>query len=155
VSRLTSVAQEGEPRVAWAGGQLPEGWEFDLEAIQDAADSTLGIRWPILLRYYAEGGRGDDVLLGQYATVERGCHGDPSHSILVSVYNDRTQASSVIWHELTHAMQRERGDKDIPLVAELVSRESYLAQPAEREAEEVAARHAGEVLTKPVMVDAA
>jgi hypothetical protein len=131
--------------IALAGGPLPEGWEFDLEAIQDAAGGTLGIQWPIVLRYYAE----DDGLAGSHATMGRD-HGDRYHSIIVSVCNDRTRASSVIWHELAHAMQAERGDKNTRLVPELVDRETYRAQPHEREAEEVAARHGHEVLTKAV-----
>lgn len=80
--------------------RVPPAWEFDCAAIASAA-RELGVRGRIEVgcAEYANGRWG-----GMYS-YERGVH-----RIRVKRASRAEYATRILWHELTHAAQHERGD---------------------------------------------
>lgn len=87
--------------VGWRTRIAPT-WAFDLAAIDRAADE-LGVRGPIHVgcAEYPRGRWG-----GMYS-YERGIH-----RVRVRRAHSALEASATIWHELTHARQQTRGERD-------------------------------------------
>lgn len=123
--------------------QVQEGGGFviDEHALAQAV-ITLGIKLPVKIRMHSRQGDtlGNHRLRAGY------------HDIMLKSYRTAEQASSTLWHELTHAMQAERdGGGDIHAWYG-VNREQrlypYSIRPIEVEAREMSERMKDIQLTK-------
>lgn len=84
-----------------AKAKIQGGFRIDQNALKDAID-LLGLKLPVKVRFHARHGNTQ----GNYRLR------DGWHDIMLKSYHTPEQASSTLWHELTHAMQAERaGDK--------------------------------------------
>ena len=79
------------------------GWVIDRNAIQ-AAILLLGIEYPVRIRYMR--GR------YRYGTHYARKHPDLHHRITMNQDLPVDQANHTLWHELTHAMQSERFERE-------------------------------------------
>lgn len=94
---LSALAERTSIRVG-TYTNTPPTWAFDLDAIADACEQ-LGVREPVVVgcaRY----------LSGRWAGMHGYSNGE--HSVNIGCALDADEASAYIWHELTHAQQRER-----------------------------------------------
>jgi hypothetical protein len=73
------------------------GFTIDRAALKDACD-LLGLKLPVRLRYNSRVGRtmANHRFWGDY------------HDVMLKSYLTPEEASTALWHELTHAMQAER-----------------------------------------------
>lgn len=94
---LSALAERTNVRIG-TYTTTPPAWTFDLDAIADACEQ-LGVRMPVVVgcaRY----------LSGRWAGMHGFANGE--HSVNVGCSLDALEASAFLWHELTHAQQRER-----------------------------------------------
>lgn len=128
---LAAVAQTAQVRVGWRTNIAP-AWEFDVAAIAAAA-RELGVRRPIVIGCTeARRGRFDGLYMPQ------------SNGHRISVWRGASvpAASAIIWHELEHAAQEERGDYPDTGTGTYATRgDAYWNDPAEVEAREIERVH--------------
>lgn len=99
---LLNAHREATPvRVGWRTN-LPPAWDFDLDAIAQAA-RELALRLPVVVGC-AEYRRRTSGTAG----CERDEHGRWYHRIAVRRATTALAASEIIWHELAHAAQAEQ-----------------------------------------------
>lgn len=117
---LTAVRERSRVRVTTLTNDPPE-WTFDVPAILRACE-RLGVEGTIALSVvrYARGRWG-----GMYYGEGR------AHAISVPRWHDANGASRVLWHELTHALQEERGDRE---PTQHLRGDAYWHHPSEVEA---------------------
>ena len=130
---LASFATPAPPpvRVGWRTRLEPE-WTFDVDAIEHAA-RELGVTSPVVVGA-VEYRRGR---WGGMHRVERG-----EHRISVPRWQTPEEASRVVWHELSHAAQHDRGVKGgTKAVARAYGWGAYMADPREVEARDAEANH--------------
>lgn len=98
---MMDVLAQSRVRVGWRTNIAP-AWEFDLAAIGRACDE-LGVYGDVEVgcAEYARGRWG-----GMYSN-ERGVH-----RVRVGRRQSASEASRTLWHELTHAAQWERGERE-------------------------------------------
>jgi hypothetical protein len=107
----------------------PEGgFTVDQAALRDAI-ALLDLKVPVRIRYNSRAGRTN----GNYR--RRATH----HDIMLKSYLTPEEASSTLWHELTHAMQAERAGsrEDWGQVILAQKRYSYSMRPVEVEARQM------------------
>lgn len=104
------------------------GFQIDQGALKDAIE-LLDLKLPVKIRFNARHGNTN----GNYRLR------DGWHDIMIKSYHTPEQASSTLWHELTHAMQAERaGDK--AQWSEVLADQAvyaYKRRPIENEANEM------------------
>lgn len=123
---LAALTSAPEVRIGWRTN-VPPAWEFDVAAITNAA-RKLGVKGPIRIGCTeARRGRFD----GLYMPEPNG------HRISVWRRASAANASSIIWHELAHAAQEERGDHASTMQ---LRGAAYTNDPSEVEARDVEAR---------------
>lgn len=108
-----------------AGG----GFRVDQQALRVAIE-LLGLKLPVKVRFNSRVGS----TMGNYRF--RGTH----HDIMLKSYHDAAQASSTLWHELTHAMQAERSGGTMETWASFnrdQKRYTYRSRPIEVEARQM------------------
>jgi hypothetical protein len=128
---LAAVAQTAQVRVGWRTN-VPPAWDFDVAAIAAAA-RELGVTRPIVIGC-TEARRGR--FSGLYMPEPNG------HRISVWRRASAPEASSVIWHELEHAAQEERGDYPDTGTGTYATRgDAYWNDPAEIGARRIEALH--------------
>lgn len=108
------------------------GYRVDQRALR-AAIETLGLKLPVKIRYNGRVGQtnGNYTFRGGY------------HDIMLKTYHTADQASSTLWHELTHAMQSERVGGTLGTWAEYRKgqrRYTYRQRPMEVEARRMSAK---------------
>lgn len=121
---LAAVLATPRARVGWTTN-VPPAWDFDLPAIERAA-VALGVTQPVAVgcANYARG------RWGGMHSFER-----DEHRIRVARWLSPERASRLLWHELTHAAQRDRGEvMGTARVRREEGRDAYLAHPLEVEA---------------------
>lgn len=116
------------------------GWRVDHAALRDACD-LLGLKLPVSIRFNSRVGKTH----GNY-TFRRG-----GHDIMLKAYRTAEQASETLWHELTHALQVERGGGTYQAFEKMVEDEKgvYQNAPSEIEAREMSATMADIPLVVP------
>ena len=115
------------------------GFTIDRAALKDACD-LLGLKVPVRIRFSSKVGR----TLGNYRGMSKGYH-----DIMLKSYRTAEQASSTLWHELTHAMQAERAGGHVGWQAELAkSYGKYKRCPLEIEARQMQATMADVMLCR-------
>lgn len=105
------------------------GYRIDRAALRDAID-LLGIKLPVKIRFNSRVGN----TAGNYRFRNGG------HDIMLKSYHTAEQASSTLWHELTHAMQAERAGGTTETWASFhreQARYSYRNRPVEIEARQM------------------
>lgn len=129
---VVGTVTKGDYRKTEPAQQQPQhsgGFTINRAALKDACD-LLGLKLPVKIRFNGRHGR----TLGNYRF--KGTH----HDIMLKSYHDPEQASSTLWHELTHAMQAERAGSTMAWNAVLSSsRGLYRACPLEIEARDMQA----------------
>lgn len=98
-----------------AAARASGGFRIDREALA-AAIELLGLTLPVKIRFTSRVGN----VNGNYRL-----HASGYHDIMLKSYRTTQQASETLWHELTHAMQAERFQRDNP---HLTPRTAWLAQ---------------------------
>jgi hypothetical protein len=138
VSRGDYRAKAHHAEVKAAGGFV-----IDRQALADACD-LLGLKLPVKIRYNARVGTTN----GNYQ-LRAGWH-----DIMLKSYHTAEQASSTLWHELTHAMQAERAGDFAAWrqVRAEQARYSYRIRPIEREACAMSDTMADVLLCKPANI---
>lgn len=112
-----------------AAKQREGGFRIDRKALNAAIDA-LGLDLPVDIRFHARVGSTN----GNYRFDGR------RHDIMLKSYLTPEQASSTLWHELTHAMQAERAGATTAAwssVQREQARWSYWNRPIEREARQM------------------
>lgn len=121
---LTLLASPAPVRVGWRTRTAP-AWDFDVPAIMRAA-RELGVSSPVEVGCVEWTRKRWDGL----AAFDEGVH-----SIRVRRAADADEASRTLWHELTHAAQRDRGEHmDSGEVLRRRGFAAYRAHPHEVEA---------------------
>lgn len=109
------------------------GFTVDRRALKDACD-LLGITKPVRIRFSSKVGstNGNYRFMGTY------------HDIMLKSYHSPAQASSTLWHELTHAMQAERagGTQEAWQAEHEKSKGKYKRCPREIEARQMSRKMA-------------
>lgn len=121
---LADLLQDSRVRVGWTTSR-PAAWAFDLDAIRQAA-RELGVTGEVEVgcAEYANG-----RWAGMHS-VHRGVH-----RIRVGRTLSAEDASRILWHELTHAAQWDRGERHSTReVLRDEGRDAYMTHPAEIEA---------------------
>lgn len=97
---------KGDYRIAPSVG----GWTLDQDAV-NAAAASLGLKLPVTIKANARQG---STLGNHRLKPQAGLRAGPAqrasgyHAIMVKSYLTPEQASSTLWHELTHSLQAER-----------------------------------------------
>lgn len=132
-----STAVRGDYRAKLPSGG---GWKIDRAALRDACD-LLGLKLPVSIRFNSRFGNTH----GNY-TFRRG-----GHDIMLKSYRTADQANETLWHELTHALQVERGGGTYQAFEKLIENEKgvYKNAPSEIEARDLAATMADVRLVVP------
>ncbi len=108
------------------------GYRVDAEALK-AAIELLGLKLPVKVRHNSRVGS----TRGNYRITK-----DGTHDIMVKSYLTPEQASSTLWHELTHAMQAERAGANWTAWGRAINdqkRWPYSRRPIEIEAQQMSA----------------
>lgn len=128
--------ERGDYRKTRTGG----GFVINKAALADAIE-LLGLKLPVKVRTHARVGDTN----GNYRLR------DGWHDIMLKSYHTPEQASSTLWHELTHAMQAERagGKDEWRSVRNEQRRYSYRIRPIEVEAREMSEAMADIPLCRP------
>jgi hypothetical protein len=121
------------------------GLVLDREALKDACD-LLGIMLPVHVRYNGVAGGTNGTHRYKYghdAPPSAGVASSaPYHHIVIKSYLSAEEATSTLWHELTHAVQAERASRIDPrawwAVVRAQHRWSYRMRPIEVEARAMA-----------------
>jgi hypothetical protein len=129
---MTTSHSEPFVGLAWRSHKA-RPWLFDMEAIREAA-ALLGLKHPVLVAV-----SDTTRLSGSHRTKgpisARGERFDFHHQITVGRTLSFREASATIWHELTHAMQRERDGESFEVQYRQESIEAgYQGNRYEREA---------------------
>lgn len=110
------------------GTRIQPSWTFDTSAIRHACE-LLGVSAPVVI-CCAEYRR------GRWSGMHSFEHG--AHRVRIARWASANRASEILWHELTHCAQRDRGEdmsQAFSLTARSrLSREQYDADPRENEA---------------------
>lgn len=85
-------------------------WRIDHVAL-NAACEWLDVRWPVNVKRTANG----KSLHGRHRLRGRNEWPTPRHVITLAAGLPQALASEVLWHELAHAMQAERGVRTCPV----------------------------------------
>lgn len=126
---VSLTAMLAPAHVSVGASRLADGWAIDVHAVERACE-TLGLQRRVVI----------DVTNGRrYAGLYKGVH-QGAHRISLAGWQAPTSASRTLWHELTHAMQRERGTLTHN-PARSRSSAVYRAHPNEVEAERNEAMH--------------
>lgn len=116
------------------------GFRVDQAALRDACD-LLGLKLPVRIRFNSRVGstNGNYRFAGTY------------HNIMLKSYLTPEQASSTLWHELTHAMQAERaGSLSAWAQVQSESHGKYRRCPREIEARRMSATMHDVALCRPI-----
>lgn len=103
-----------------------------------AAIAELGLELPVVIRFNSRHGRTNGNYRRQHT----------HHDIMLKSYLDHEQASSTLWHELTHAMQAERAGSAFAwsVLTKQQRKTPYRRRPIEVEARAMSKRKADQAL---------